>query len=498
MGSSGVGDNMKKFFKIETIILIVILFLASFMRFYKIRDYIVFLGDEGRDVMVVRNILKGDLTLLGPTASVGGFYLGPIYYYMMAPFLFLSAYDPVGPAYLVAFLGVATVFLIYLFGKKLYHPIVGLSAAFLYAIAPLAVRYSRASWNPNPLPFFTLLGMYFLYLATEKKTKKHYFLAGACLGVAWQLHYLALILTAVYVAIILFYTKRRNLLFTIMGWATTFSPFLAFEIRHQFPNTRTVIEFITRPKGAIDLKLIDIITTFWRRLTRLFFEAYTLPKSPIVMAVAAIGILILFWASRQKNKTLVLWTLVGLVGMSLYQGDIHNYYFGFLFPVPFLISGILFYLLWNKAIIGKLLALSLMLFLSGIYFDKAFFQILPNRLIDQTKNIAHMAVDMAENKPYNYALIATGNSDHAYRYFMDITSNPPVDLEEKITGQLIIICEQPLETCQPLGNPIWEIAGFGRAEIVDTKTNLIGGMSIFRLIHHPESENLIGQPARKG
>lgn len=500
-----VDDNMQKLFKTETIILITILLIASFMRLYRVRDYIVFLGDEGRDVMVVRNILRGNLTLLGPTASVGGFYLGPIYYYMMAPPLFLSGYDPAGPAYLISLLGIATVFLIYLFGKRLYHPIVGLSAAFLYAISPLIVRYSRASWNPNPLPFFTLLGMYFLYLATEKKAKKYYFLAGACLGVAWQLHYLALILTAVYIAIILCYTQRHHLLSkiyhlisVIAGWAVTFSPFLAFEIRHQFPNTRTVTEFITRPKGAIDLKLIDIITTFWMRLTRLFFEAYTLPNSSIVMAIAVIGVLALLWASTKKNKTLVLWTLVGLVGMSLYQGDIHNYYFGFLFPVPFLITGILFYLLWKKAIIGKLLALGFMLFLAGIYLDKAFFQILPNRLIDQTQNTAEIGVDMAQGNPYNFALIATGNSDHAYRYFMDISSNPPTPLETQVTEQLIIICEQRLETCQPLGNPTWEIAGFGRAEIIDTKTDLVGGLTIFKLIHHPESQHMIGRPATKG
>jgi len=42
-----------------------------------------FLGDEGRDVLIVYNILHGKLTLLGPTASVGGFFLGPIYYYLV-------------------------------------------------------------------------------------------------------------------------------------------------------------------------------------------------------------------------------------------------------------------------------------------------------------------------------------------------------------------------------------------------------------------------------
>lgn len=189
-------------------LLVIILVIAAFFRFYQIRDYIVFLGDEGRDAIVVRDILQGNLTLLGPTASVGGFYLGPIYYYMMAPFLLLSNFDPVGPAYLIALLGVATVFLVYLFGKRFFHQTVGLSAAWLYAIAPLTVRYSRASWNPNPLPFFSLLGIYWLNLGVKLKRKLYLFLAGVCLGVVWQLHYLALILTPIYILLILNVFKR--------------------------------------------------------------------------------------------------------------------------------------------------------------------------------------------------------------------------------------------------------------------------------------------------
>ena len=499
-------DHAKR--KIEIFLLIVILIISAFMRLYRIRDYIVFLGDEGRDVIVVRNILHGDLTLLGPTASVGGFYLGPIYYYMMAPFLWLAGYDPAGPAYLIAILGIATVYMVYRFGKRFFHPIVGLSAAFLYSISPLTVRYSRASWNPNPLPFFTILGMYFLAVGLEKKQHKYIWLAGGCLGIVWQLHYLALILTGVYAIIIAwdsFISHKNNwrkflihsvLIFT--GWVITFSPFLAFEVRHNFPNTHTVIEFVTRKNGAIDFKPIDIITTFWRRLTRLFFEAYTLPNSVPVKMISVVAAVTLIYASLKRNKVLLLWTLAGLSGMSLYQGDIHNYYFGLLFPVPFLLTGVLFHLLWEKGKITRLLALGFMLFLSYIYISKAFFQILPNRQLDQTKTVALMAIEFADGKPYNYALIATGNSDHAYRYFMDITTNPPVNLETQITEQLIVICEQPQETCQPLGNPIWEIAGFGRAETVEVARSPVGDISIFKLIHHFESENKIGKPATKG
>src|SRR3989344_2373520 len=104
----------------EAFTLLLIILTASFLRLYKISDYMTFLGDEGRDAIVARDILQGHFTLLGPRASAGDFFLGPVYYYMIAPFLFLTRFDPVGPAIMVALFGIATVFLVYFVGKKFF------------------------------------------------------------------------------------------------------------------------------------------------------------------------------------------------------------------------------------------------------------------------------------------------------------------------------------------------------------------------------------------
>lgn len=64
-----------KYFPI--ILLVIILVLGAYLRLYRIQDYMTFLGDEGRDVLVVKRMLiDHKFTLLGPTASVGGFFLG--------------------------------------------------------------------------------------------------------------------------------------------------------------------------------------------------------------------------------------------------------------------------------------------------------------------------------------------------------------------------------------------------------------------------------------
>src|SRR3989344_2040617 len=152
-----------KLHKLEFAIITLILVVAAFLRLYKIDQYLTFLGDEGRDVLIVKALLeRGDVILIGPPTSIGNMYLGPLYYYLMALPLFVTGFNPVGPAIMVAVLGILTVWLVYFVGKQFFKTNVGLIAASLYAVSPVNIFYSRSSWNPNPMPFFALLTFYSL------------------------------------------------------------------------------------------------------------------------------------------------------------------------------------------------------------------------------------------------------------------------------------------------------------------------------------------------
>src|SRR3990172_3363735 len=100
--------------KLEALLLCLILILGAFFRLYRISEYMTFLGDEGRDAIVVRRLLVDfDPILVGPGTSIGNMYLGPLYYYMMAPALLLANFSPVGPAIMIALLGIATIFFVW-------------------------------------------------------------------------------------------------------------------------------------------------------------------------------------------------------------------------------------------------------------------------------------------------------------------------------------------------------------------------------------------------
>jgi 4-amino-4-deoxy-L-arabinose transferase-like glycosyltransferase len=426
---------------------------------------------------------------------------------MSAPFLALTLFDPVGPSIMVALFGVATVILLYKFLKETTSFYPALMASLLYATAPLIVRYSRSSWNPNPLPFFSLLLIYFLYLGIKKNKLKYFLFAGLCFGIAIQLQYLSIMLIPVAALIVLINTPYRKwlqiLLLGLAGAFITFSPFLLFEIKHNFPNFRTIFEFVTR-SSTHGLRNPDIIYVI-SNTGNIFFEELSLLKATPVtrivfwlLTLSGIFGLAVNWKNK-KNKLIfsigLVWFIGGLFFLRYYSGQLFDYYYGFMFPVPFLLLGLIISLIWHKSL-GKIFSMIIVSIILAWFFSKSVFKSLPNRLINQTSSVADSVIEKSQGEPFNFALITDHNSDHAYRYFLEIKNHKPVELETMITEQLLIVCE--IKDCRPLGYPSWEIAGFGRGEIAGVWEIPDIGIKVIRLTHWPGEPSPAGKPALKG
>jgi len=547
----------------EKIILFFILLAAAFLRLYKIDQYMTFLGDEGRDVLVVYNLLHGTPTLLGPTASVGGFFLGPIYYYFMAPFLWIFNYNPVGPAVMVALFGIATVWLVYKVGKDFFNPLTGIIASLLYAISPLVVGYSRSSWNPNLMPFFSLLSLYVLYHAVSDRRKFLLFsLCGFLLGIAIQLHYLTVflfVIVGIYILLNNIFSchcegrtersegarlldrgeRRGNLpnkcevhdkieitknaiktvqqyVFIGLGFLIGLIPFLAFEVRHGFPNIQSILKFVfsSGDTGGNANFFLTIGDVYFRLFARLV-TAYP-PQDQInagmhanigiwhfVTFVLAVGSVVLLLTQLYKAKDrskinkmilLVVWLMFGILLFGFYKKSIYDYYFGFLFPLPFLLVGnALAFLVQRKEKVLKSISLLIFVWLVWLNLSGVSFRSTPNRQLDQVKGIAQFVLKKTDGKPYNFALMAAANSDHGYRYFFKLAGKDPVVIQNQqldpkrtsVTNQLLVVCEMP--DCHPLGTGLWEIAGFGRAEIAGRWP--VSVVEVLKLVHYKQTAN---------
>jgi len=508
--------------KPETLAITLILLLGFFLRIYNLKTHVLFLGDEGRDALVVYSLLHGDLTLLGPTSSVGGFFLGPIYYYMMAPFLWLSNYDPVGPSIMVVLVGIVTIYLVYRLGREFFGPVAGIIASLLYAVSPVIITYSRSSWNPNVFPFFTIASLYTLYCAVAKNKWWLFVLSGFLMGLNLQIHYLATFVGAIMFIYVTFVNFKPNVawirdlarryLLMIVGFLIGFSPFIAFEVRHQFSNSQNIMRFIfdspdTGFAGNIfmNVKLVferlfgGLILAYPEHLKEKMFDANVLTiwyPIGIVLGLSLIGFFLFMFIKNYKDKKefpkyflLFVWLLLGIGLFLFYKKSVYDYYLGFLFPLPFLLIGLL-----SQEIVKKFK-------LSGIVFVSVAVAIVlilnlkftpirapGNQQINQIKMISEFVLDKTNGEPFNFALSGGGNSDHAYRYFFRLAGRDPVminglNIDPKrvtVTDQLFVICET--KPCAPLGESRQEISGFGRAEIEDEWD--VSVVRIYKLKHY--------------
>ena len=456
-------------------VLVFLLLLAAFLRLNRIRGFATFLGDEGRDALVVKRMLvDGKPTLLGPSTSVGDLFLGPIYYYMMLPALWVSNLDPVGPAVMVALIGVATVWLIWRAGSDFFGPRAGFKAALLYALSQPVIEHTRFSWNPNPMPFFGLLSVWSVYKAT--KTGKWFWagLAGACLGLCVQLHYLGLGLVVGVIGLMISLRPR-------IGWRgwTAFvgaglllvSPILMFELRHDWLITNGLIRFLTHG-DKLGLSLVVWVQRSLGAFWRLIYHFLAMDRA--WLAVVVLLVTFCWWRSKKTalteplgRKVMLIWLGLGLAVVGLYSGDLHDHYLGFLFPAPFILVGAWFekrswVRFWGRLVFVLLLIVNILNL--DLVAGRA-----PDNQIERARQVGEsIAASIEPEEKFNLAPISPTFDFRAlnYRYFTELAGRPAEGFENySDIDTLFIIIEG--KDLRAVGVTAWEIDSFGESELVD-------------------------------
>ncbi|MCL4366966.1 glycosyltransferase family 39 protein [Patescibacteria group bacterium] len=495
---------MKFQLKKEHLILIILLVLAAFLRFYKLADYMNFLGDEGRDALIVKDILVGHhIPLLGPPTSVGNVYLGPLYYYMMAVAMGIVWLNPVAAAGMVALIGVLTIFLIYYLAKRWFGIVPASLTAFLYTVSPITITASRSSWNPNPAPFFTLLAFLTLDQARKSKNFIWFGLAGVFMAAAAQMHYLALILIPIFGCLWIYELVRViqnkgckhfiwGTVLSITGFIIVMLPLVVFDLRHNLMNYHAMVAMFSQSGSAVNFNLLQTFAKIVPIYNSLLIGRYLAAENTYLTYLLAALVLapIIYEIYRIVSKktfswpyfALTIWLLVGLIGMSFYQQAIFDHYLAFLSPAPYLLLAALLALLkkyWRYSLLTCLVILICWVSLpQNILLRK------PNKQLQRTQEIAKFVIAQASNQPFNFALIAKNNYDAAYQYYLDLYGHQPGVVPAQITDQLFVVCED--EVCQPVNNPKYEIAGFGWAKI--DQEYLVDGLKIYRLVHNPSGK----------
>lgn len=253
-----------KFIKKHQILLTAIglFILAIFLRTFRLPEFIAYHQDQVRDLLYVKDYLRnGNFIYLGPKASVGNFYLAPLWYYLMA-ITYMISRSPIAPALMVAILNSSAVVVLYFFMKRFFDVKSAVIASLLYAVSPFSIEYSRFAWNPNPIPLFAIIAIYCLCIYIYTERKNFFYLAVIAANFSFQLHYQGFLLVA---AVFLFPLLRKDwkrLLLSALLFIGLLAPFLIYELNNGYPNLSQIVSFLGRTTTGRSLGFINSLRAF--------------------------------------------------------------------------------------------------------------------------------------------------------------------------------------------------------------------------------------------
>ncbi|RJR23670.1 hypothetical protein C4578_03920 [Candidatus Microgenomates bacterium] len=468
--------------------ILLILFVAALLRWYDLPKMTIFLGEQGRDLIIANDILSGKLTLLGPPTSISNVHFGPFYHYFNAFFLFLFGRDPIGPAIGFSLLSIVSVYLIYSTASLLGHKKAGLIASSLFAISPWMVEYGRSTFNSFFITSFSAFSLWSLvkFLKTEKKNQYFFLiLSGIFAGLAVQANFLAAGVPLGLVLLLLY--KKISFKKQIFAWGGLFLaifPYLAFELRHDFFNFRAFLSLSGEGK-AVSFSFLGFLgKIFFNFSEAVYFSLfYSYPRLLTVLAAAAIafGVFTVFNKNRKSEFLgLNLFLLFsGLIVASLYPGQILVHYLGALYPYIFLLTGIIF----EKIILGRLKYLGLFLLASLVILNLGKISFSQKNMpegwdLEGVRKTSFIIVNDAAGD-FNIANLLDGDTRaYTYRYFVQLAGKTPKRVEEYPVSDTLYVIGRDTENI--LNYPVWEISSFLPAEI-SKKWAIKNGISLFKL-----------------
>lgn len=480
-------------------IFLLILAAASILRFWRLDVLTTVSGDQGFDFLAVRTmVIEKNITLLGPKIGpyneIGNLYLGPFYYYLLTPALLLWGFDPIGAAVLTVVLALFTIVLIYMIGREYFSSEAGLVASAIYALNPLLINQSRAPSNPHLIPFFSALFIYasLKLILTRSSSSVWAIVSGLALGLAFQLHYLALALAPVLVLVLLFSRQVKKLLAFAGAFVLAISPQIIFELRHDFFVTKLFIRQLNEGDNIFSLGLLfNHLGQSFKILGDIF-----IPSLQLILVGVSI-LLSFFYLKKGKininQQTFFLAGLVvlGLFAASLYAGSISVHYFVAIYVPLVILTGVLLRAVYKKSLAGRLFSLVILVVILGSYLlslnlNSQSGYTMPEgwNLVGIRKASAIIAKEVKSDEKFNIAQTIDGDTRAMpLRYMTQVYGKKPLGVEYYPGSESIYLLSRDSEEDIYRYN-VWEISSF-RAFKIEKHWDIQNGISLY-LLRHPD------------
>lgn len=328
-----------------------IMLVSTFFYFFLLPTHLHFGTDEANQSQIIKEIItKHSFPSVGPGGSIGpNIYHGAIYYYLYLIPGVVTWFNPLGFAVFTACLTLLSIYLLYRALLPHYGNMVALSAMVIYAFSFTLMTYGRWEWNPNTIPFFTVLSI--IGLSKFLRGKQYFLVLFAfAIGMLTQLHITGYLFIPVLISMIVVLHKHikdwKLYLWALCGFSIPWLPTLWYGFKTKFLMFRDLLMYFMHPSHT---SLLHHAQQGWGVLL-LFFNKVTALDQAIGIVVLITSISILgYWIYTKWNEQdgmislyLGLILLFSFLMYAFYPGIVYIHYGEQLFPIFAILTALFF------------------------------------------------------------------------------------------------------------------------------------------------------------
>ncbi len=324
--------------------MIIILFLGLVWRVYNFERGFSFAHDQDLYSWIARDILVNHhQRLIGQVTSVEGVFIGSAYYYVMAIFYWLFRMNPLSAVIPTGLGGLITIGSIYWIFSKHFGKKIGLIGAFIYSLSFGLAAFDRWSVPTQPTMLWSVWYLFVILEAIKGKSNVIYLYA-VLIGLLWQIH-IALLPVAIVPLIAYGLRKIEIKKILIAGFMLILvaSPFIIFELRHNFSQSQAILNGSQKEMGGPSgkMKVIKVLNASGKEMqTRLMFGWDKFKQSEYWWVGYLLLFTFIYYKRREWRHCLIilsLWPISMLLIQFWSKRVVSEYYFSNILPIVILV-----------------------------------------------------------------------------------------------------------------------------------------------------------------
>lgn len=329
--------NLKNW-NIYILLLMLLLCIHIFFRFYQIEQRNSFGWDQVDNAWMAKNIIVDHrIPLIGvPIKGDSGFNLGPLYYYLITPFYWVFDLDPIASGVFAGITSLLTFFTLYWVVSRIFSRKVALFAVFLHTVSFAIISLDRVQWNVNFIEPVSLIVFYALYKIISGNPR-YFLLLSAAIGFSAHVHFTSVFYPLIIILTLPFMPRG---FYTLKYIGVSIPLFFVFLIPTFLTQAQERNDQISNIQNYLQIYYHGFhLRRFFQIAPDAFIMFESLLESvvpPLLKSVKFFFVplfLFLYLFPKPSRRKLILCYLIGLwflvpwVVLSLYKGEISNYYF---------------------------------------------------------------------------------------------------------------------------------------------------------------------------